>query len=226
MKFKKRFSIVLMTLLCFNTFGVKALADDVQKENIAYEQGIKSGNTQQENNLTKEAVNQKFGEVINQILSPSVYASAAVAPGKTQAAAMSLTGKEKKTYNKADLRLLATIIYCEARGESYAGKLAVGVVVMNRKSSSKFPGTVKKVIYQKNQFQPTRNGALKKALARYDSGKFKSSTEKQCIKAAKEALDGTKKVTYKSKKVNLKGYYFFSRYLKGCRVKIGNHQFK
>ena len=37
-----------------------------------------------------------------------------------------------KSYNKSDLRLMASIINCEAGAESYQGKVAVGIVVMNR----------------------------------------------------------------------------------------------
>lgn len=132
----------------------------------------------------------------------------------------------KKKYTNAELRLMSCIIYAEANGEPYAGKLAVGIVVMNRKSSKSFPNTVKGVIYQKYQFGPVRNGSLNRALKEYDAGRFTSSAEKQCIKAAKEALNGTKKVNYRSKTYNMKGFYYFSTYVKGKRLTIKNHQFK
>lgn len=135
--------------------------------------------------------------------------------------------KEKKpAYTKEELRLLSALIYCEAGGEPYAGKLAVGIVVENRKNSSKFPNSIKGVIYQKSQFGPARNGSLKKALKRYDSGKFTSKHEKECIKAAKAALNGAQKVEYKGKTLNMKGFYFFSRYVKGAKFQIAHHQFK
>ena len=43
---------------------------------------------------------------------------------------------------------LATNIYHEARGESYAGKVAVANVTMNRVISPKFPNTICEVVYQ------------------------------------------------------------------------------
>lgn len=132
----------------------------------------------------------------------------------------------KKKYTKAELRLMSSLIYCEASGEPYAGKLAVGIVVMNRKSSKSFPNTVKGVIYQKYQFGPARNGSLKRALKQYDAGKFTSASEKASIKAAKAALNGTKKVTYRSKTYNMKTFYYFSTRVKGKRLTIKNHQFK
>ncbi|MFA9465496.1 MAG: cell wall hydrolase [Velocimicrobium sp.] len=133
---------------------------------------------------------------------------------------------EQVTYTKAELRLLAALISCEANGEPYAGKVAVGIVVVNRMESKSFPNTIKSVIYQKYQFGPARNGALAKALNEYDDGKFTSKNEKACIKAAKEALSGTKQTTYKDKKINMKSYLYFSGRVRKARLTIANHQFK
>lgn len=135
-------------------------------------------------------------------------------------------GKEKAPYTKGELRLMSSIIYCEAGNQPYAGKLAVGIVVMNRKASSDFPNTVKGVIYDPYQFSPARNGALSAAMAKYDRGGFKSASDKQCIKAAKAALSGEKKVTYNNRTYNLRTYHFFSRYVSGARLTIGAHMFK
>jgi N-acetylmuramoyl-L-alanine amidase len=134
--------------------------------------------------------------------------------------------KEVKNYTDGELRLLSALIYCEANGESYNGKLAVGIVVMNRKRSSLFPDTVKDVIYQKYQFSPARNGSLKKALEDYDNGKFTSASEKECIKAAKAALNGTTSITVNGKKKNFSKYLYFSCSLGGYTFKLGNHKFK
>jgi spore germination cell wall hydrolase CwlJ-like protein len=129
-------------------------------------------------------------------------------------------------YTKAELRLLSALIYCEAQGESYNGKLAVGIVVMNRVRSDRYPDTLKNVIYQKYQFSPATNGTLKKALAEYDKGKFTSSSEKECIKAAKEALNGAKSITVNGKKKSFSKFLSFSGRLKGYTYKLGNHKFK
>ena len=51
-----------------------------------------------------------------------------------------------------DLELLAALIECEAGGEPYEGKLAVGSVVLNRVASSHFPNSVVGVIYQRSVF--------------------------------------------------------------------------
>lgn len=134
--------------------------------------------------------------------------------------------KAARKYTEAELRLLSAIIYCEAQSESYNGKLAVGIVVMNRVRSSRYPDSVKGVIYQKHQFSPVASGSLETALRQYDKGNFTSMSEKECIKAAKAALSGTTELTIKGKKVNFSKYLSFSGSLRGYTYRIGNHRFK
>lgn len=136
------------------------------------------------------------------------------------------TNKKVVKYTKSQLRLLSALILCEAQSESYTGKLAVGIVVMNRVRSKAFPDTLKGVVYQKYQFSPARNGSLRKALADYDNGKYTSANQKACIKAAKAALSGTTTITVNGKKKDFSKYLFFSGRLRGYTYKIGNHQFK
>jgi len=133
---------------------------------------------------------------------------------------------KKKKYTETELKYMSCIIYCEAGCEPYAGKKAVGIVVMNRKKSASFPNSVKGVIYQKHQFGPVSNGSLARALRRYESGKFVSATEKACIKAAKAVLNGDKMVKYNGRNYNMKSYHFFSRRVAGAKLTIKHHQFK
>lgn len=133
---------------------------------------------------------------------------------------------KKKKYSKADLRLMASIINCEAGSEPYQGKVAVGIVVMNRVSSKAFPNSIKGVVYQKGQFSPVRNGSLKKRLKQYDAKRTGSNQWKSCISAAKRVLQGQKTILYKGKTKNMKSFHFFSVYLAGARMKLGGHKFK
>lgn len=128
----------------------------------------------------------------------------------------------KNRYNKQQLRLMSSIIFSEAGGECFAGKKAVGIVIMNRVKSKSFPSSVKGVIYQSGQFGPVRNGSLNRSLSLYDSGKL----NKDCITAAKSTLNGDKTVNYGNRKINMSGYLFFSGYVSGARLSIQNHQFK
>lgn len=135
----------------------------------------------------------------------------------------------KKKYTASELRYMTSIIYCEARGESYAGQKAVGIVVMNRVRSKKFPNSIKKVIYQSGQFSPVRNGSLSRALSTYDrqkkNNKFKGEM-KSCRKAAIEVLEGSTTIKVKGKNKEMKNYLFFSRYVRGAKYSLGAHQFK
>ena len=105
--------------------------------------------------------------------------------------------------------LLAALIHCEARGESYEGQLAVGAVVMNRVRSSAYPDTIHGVIYASGQFTPALNGKVNKV---YESGKINES----CIKAAEEALSGVS---------NIGDLTHFRRNDGRDGIVIGNHVF-
>jgi len=60
-------------------------------------------------------------------------------------------------------QLLAKLLWCEARGESYECQKAVISVVMNRVCSNEFPNNITDVIYQENQFEPVALGLIDKA---------------------------------------------------------------
>lgn len=83
------------------------------------------------------------------------------------------------TATDEEIYLLAKIIECEAKFEPYKGKVAVGIVVMNRVKSSRFPNSIKSVIFQKGQFQPLVDGGWESKEPGQDS-----------YRAALEALQG------------------------------------
>ena len=53
----------------------------------------------------------------------------------------------------AELYCMTEAIYFEARGEEYAGQVAVGNVIFNRVESSKFPDTVCEVVHQGRKYR-------------------------------------------------------------------------
>lgn len=71
---------------------------------------------------------------------------------------------------QAELDMLTAMIYCEARGESYEGQLAVGYVIMNRVRSSKFPNNLESVLRQSKQFEPAGSGRFDIVLTAYWEG--------------------------------------------------------
>jgi len=73
--------------------------------------------------------------------------------------------KEKidSSFSHDDLYWMSRIIKAESCGESLAGKIAVGDVILNRKNSNLFPNTVYEVIFDKKysvQFEPVLNGSI------------------------------------------------------------------
>ena len=83
---------------------------------------------------------------------------------------VSLTDKE--------VEWIAQMIHAEARGEPYIGQVAVGAVIINRLKSRQFPNTVYEVLFQKNAFQPIRDGS------------FWQQPNEMAYRAALEALNG------------------------------------
>lgn len=107
-----------------------------------------------------------------------------------------------------DAYLLGAIIQCEAEGESYEGKLAVGSVVLNRVKSSYFPNSISGVIYQSGQFSPVASGRL--------AYRLEAGVNSTCLQAAQEVLNGN---------ITLSCLYFRTNngYVQG--TVIGNHVF-
>ena len=66
-------------------------------------------------------------------------------------------------HSQSDEELLARMIWAESRGEPYEGKVAVGAVIMNRVKSSRFPNTLRDVLYQPRQFSPVGDGSFNRA---------------------------------------------------------------
>lgn len=134
----------------------------------------------------------------------------------------------------SDEKLLSYLIYCEAGNQPYAGKVAIGMVILNRVYSKKFrASTVREVVYERNQFNPTWDGAMARVL------KKPSLVNAECKKAAKYVLKyrarfaagKTIKLKVNGKKIAFPylfymtqgSYYGFG--LSASYVKIGDHVF-
>ncbi len=113
------------------------------------------------------------------------------------------------SFNGSDRDLLAAIIQCEAGGEPYAGKIAVGAVIMNRVCSGAFPDTIVGVVYQPGQFQPVASGRLAIRLA--------EGANEECYRAADDVMNGAN---------NIGNCLFFRTIVPGIQgTIIGNHVF-
>ena len=104
--------------------------------------------------LTTEAV--KYFQRVN-----GIEQTGTVGPITAKALGMSYLYSNTSTSNaSSDLYLLAKCIHAEARGEPYAGQVAVGAVILNRVKSSQFPNTISGVIYQPWAFTAVNDGQI------------------------------------------------------------------
>lgn len=234
MNFKK-FALLILTVIMISGFYAKpvsASANDDEKTIPSIEKEAEdTEETEDTEILISEEEDASVSEEVQEDTEQTDVSGKSKSVEKKEdtssAKGKSVTKKAAKaTYSDSDLRLMASIINCEAGGEGTQGKIAVGIVVMNRVASKNFPNTIKKVIYQKNQFSPVRNGMLDKKLKQYDAGKTGSAQWKSCISAAKKVLEGQRTIIYKGKVKSLNGYYFFSVVLPGAKIKLGGHRFK
>lgn len=66
-------------------------------------------------------------------------------------------------YSLDDIELAAQVVHAEAGNQDLKGKRLVAAVILNRIDSGDFPDTVSDVVFQRNQFSTTTDGALEKA---------------------------------------------------------------
>ena len=96
---------------------------------------------------------------------------APIAPAPVEAAPADDAGREASSLAELvatrsdgelsrELDCLAGAVYFEAKGESLAGQLAVGRVVVARARSGRFPGSYCGVVFQPSQFSFVRGGAM------------------------------------------------------------------
>lgn len=113
---------------------------------------------------------QKNGLTVDGIAGPKTLAAMGITSSSSSSSSSSS--------NSSDVNLLARVIYGEARGEPYAGQVAVGAVILNRVKSSQFPNTIAGVVYQSGAFDAVSDGQVNLTP---------DSTAK---KAAQDALNG------------------------------------
>ena len=98
--------------------------------------------------------------------------------GSATLKAMGISSSSGSSASNNDVYLLARAINGEARGEPYAGQVAVGAVILNRVKHPSFPGTIAGVIYQPGAFTAV------------DDGQIDAAMTSSCERAARDALNG------------------------------------
>ena len=89
------------------------------------------------------------------------------------------SGTGSTSSSSHDVALLAKVISAEARGEPYAGQVAVGAVILNRIEHPSFPSTLAGVVYQPGAFTCMADGQIDQPVA------------ESARRAAQEALNGS-----------------------------------
>ncbi|MCY7781178.1 cell wall hydrolase [Bacillus haynesii] len=133
----------------------------------------------QEMERLMESLKQEENPAFSQLTDEKSFIEAANLPAEEEEEieeeTTDLTHKEKD--------LLSRLVHAEAKGESFEGKVAVANVVLNRVEDSRFPDSVKSVIYQKNAFEPVLNGSIEK------------KADRESVEAVEEAVDQNIKET-------------------------------
>ncbi|WP_181186132.1 cell wall hydrolase [Alkalicoccus urumqiensis] len=136
---------------------------------IASSLGISADHLRERNQLNSDAL--YAGETLARVIPTAMKSNLSYEP-EVQ------TAQAEEAVDPQDLDLLARLIQQEAGGEPYKGQVAVGSVVLNRVSDSRFPSTVRGVIYQRSQFTPAM------------TGKINRPASQSAIQAARDALLG------------------------------------
>lgn len=102
-----------------------------------------------------------------------------IAGSKTLSAlGISSSSNSNQTSNNSNLYLISQVIYGEARGEPYEGQVAVGAVLLNRVSDSRFPNSVAGVVYESGAFTCVSDGQVN------------LTPDSSAKKAAQDAING------------------------------------
>jgi N-acetylmuramoyl-L-alanine amidase len=127
-------------------------------------------------------ISQRYGLSVAQLKAFNGLTSNDIYPGQTlrlTSSGSSNSREEPPSENAADLDMLARVVYGEARGEPYAGQVAVAAVVLNRVRDSRFPNTISGVIYDVDAFTSVNDG------------QFYLTPNSTAYQAAREALRGS-----------------------------------
>lgn len=177
----------------------KTLIEDKEKlDGLREDASAEQSKVQELVNNTKNTITAYAGEISEAEAEALAYEAKLVAAKNTvsalkaqlkkeeelarQSQAMAKRSLDEVSIGAGEEDLLAALIQCEAGGEPWAGKVAVGAVVMNRVMSGAFPDTITGVIYQPGQFEPVSSGRFAIVLSQ--------GANSECYKAARAAMSG------------------------------------
>lgn len=125
---------------------------------------------QRKNGLTPDGV---VGAATAAKLGMTLGGTATASKGTSTAGSSNVSGTQS-----ADINLLAKLVYAEARGEPYSGKVAVAACTLSRVKNSSFPNTISSVIYQPGAYSSVSDGQINLA------------PDASALQAARDAMNG------------------------------------
>jgi spore germination cell wall hydrolase CwlJ-like protein len=175
----KKKILVLTSLLCVMVvFGVSAVTkNNRNNEVVASVSAVGAVPSTETVTLSRGAIAPIENK--DSVVEPVVESKAVVKEPVKEEVKEEVVVKEVEkadTVSDSTIRLLARLINSEAGIEPYKGKVAVGAVVMTRAKGD--VTKIKKVVYAKGQF----NGV--------GTNNFDEEPSEDCIRAAKEAING------------------------------------
>ncbi len=118
-----------------------------------------------------------------------------------------------------DKALIARLVHAEAKGEPYAGKVAVATVILNRVDHADFANTVGGVVYE------TYNNGVHYAFSPVKNGEINRSANAETKRAVEEAIafrgQGQGSIYFYNPSTSI-NEWIFSREI---TITIGNHRF-
>ena len=152
----------------------------VQKRLIQYGylSGTADGRYGEKTRAAVELFQRRNGLAVDGRVGPATAAALGVSLSSGGSGGSAAASSSSATIVSADHRLLARLVYAEARGEPYKGQVAVAAVVLNRVRSASFPNTISGVVYQSGAFSCVSNGSIN------------NTPDNSCVRAALEAMNG------------------------------------
>ncbi|WP_058308110.1 cell wall hydrolase [Gracilibacillus massiliensis] len=153
----------------------------------------------------------QHGVSVNQLIQTNNYSSSLLYPGATLTIPATISESEKE--------LMARLVHAEAKGEPYAGKVAVATVILNRVDHKNFPNSIKGVIHETYS-----NGAIH-AFSPVANGEINKRADAEAKRAVEEAIvfrgQGQGSIYFYNPNTAVSNWIYDTT----TTIKIGNHVF-
>ncbi|QED49364.1 cell wall hydrolase [Cytobacillus dafuensis] len=195
---KKWKKLLIVSTLSFSIFGFTSRSEAAANTHFVH------------NGETYWNIGKKYGVSVLELMKENNRSSEMLYPGEKL-----LIPTTK--ISEADKDLMARLVHAEAKGEPYAGKVAVATVILNRVDSADFPNTVKDVIYEKVSghyaFEPVQNGTINQPAD--------NASKKAVVEALAFRGQGKGSLYFYNPKTSTSDWIFSTQ----TTITIGNHRF-